>query len=339
MTSVEMQATTEPSGYRPQEFLPPRYLRNGHIQSMLASLGLRRPYVDRCSQQVVTAAQETILELPKDVRLHSLVSMNPNNNTRKMAILIHGWEGSADSMYLRSLSGFLYGHGFDVVRLHLRDHGPSHKLNVGLFHSCRLEEAVDAVAEIHRLYPDRRLFLAGFSLGGNFSLRIAANTDPARVPLERVFAVCPVLDPTQTMDHLNNGFVGYNWYFLRKWRRSLRQKESLFPEEYEFGDIDKMSLWELTEHCICRYSEFTDTASYLQGYAIVGDRLQNLRIPSRVMLAQDDPIIPAKDANRLAKPSALDLNITQFGGHCGYIERLDGPSFADKAIAEYFLSA
>ncbi len=38
-------------------------------------------------------------------------------------MLMHGWEGSADSLYLLSASQSLFEAGFEVVRLNFRDHG------------------------------------------------------------------------------------------------------------------------------------------------------------------------------------------------------------------------
>ena len=318
------------------DFRPPYWLRNGHTQSILASLGLRRSYVEDSSRELELASGEVVLCLPGDIRLHAIAAQHHQPKTKRLVVLIHGWEGSANSMYLKSAAGHLFARGFDVVRLHLRDHGPSHDLNEGLFHSCRLEEAVDAVAAIHQMFPIHQLFLGGFSLGGNFSLRIAAKANQANLPLEKVFAVCPVLDPERTMSQLDHGFFAYSWYFLRKWRRSLMEKQRLFPTAYDFGDIDHMTLGELTEHCICRYSEYNDLKTYLQGYAIVGDVLNSITAPTKILIAKDDPIIPSEDVARLARPPNLDIHVTAFGGHCGYVTSLKEPSYADREMAGFF---
>ena len=71
-------------------------------------------------------------------------------------------------------------HGFEVVRLNLRDHGATHHLNRELFHSCRLPEVVGAVRALALRFPGMPLVLAGFSLGGNFMLRVAAHREARR---------------------------------------------------------------------------------------------------------------------------------------------------------------
>jgi len=67
----------------------------------------------------------------------------------RVAILLHGWEGSAEATYVLSLGSLLLSHGFDVVRLNLRDHGATHHLNREIFHSCRLPEWSAPCARSH----------------------------------------------------------------------------------------------------------------------------------------------------------------------------------------------
>jgi pimeloyl-ACP methyl ester carboxylesterase len=103
-------------------------------------------------------------------------------------------------------------------------------LNRELFHSCRIDEVVGALAEIASRYPAKPTFVVGHSLGGNFALRAAARAPAAGIRLTKVVAVCPVLRPWSTMRALEDGFWVYRRYFLRRWRRSLLAKAACFPE-------------------------------------------------------------------------------------------------------------
>ncbi len=258
-----------------------------------------------------------------------------------MAVLIHGWEGSSDSLYLMSAAAHLYENGFDVFRLHLRDHGPIHHLNEGVFHSCRIDEAVAAVAEIQRRYSDQPLFLAGFSLGGNFSVRIAMRAPEAGMRLQCVVGVCPVLNPEHTLKLLETGWPVYRFYFLRKWQRSLRLKARFFPHLYdatEFAGIK--SLLHLTDYFVTRHSEFPDSQTYFNGYAITGKRPARAEsVTTHMILAEDDPIIPIADLADVAESAALTVTCTRHGGHCGYLDSVGGPSWADREILRRFREA
>src|SRR6201993_671793 len=161
-----------------EEFEPARWLRNRHLQSMLASTAWRRSRILRGAAALLAAQHEVLLECGAGVRLQCFVS-SPAQGSGRPVVLLHGWEGSADSLYLLSLAQLLFAQGFEVVRLNLRDHGDTHHLNRELFHSCRLPEVVGAVRALQQHYQGRPLQLVGFSLGGNFMLRVAAQAGDA----------------------------------------------------------------------------------------------------------------------------------------------------------------
>lgn len=318
-------------------FCPPRWLANPHTQSVLPSLKLRKPLLARRARHLLSVSRDHILDCGAGVRLLGHYSSQLAAGlppAKEVAILLHGWEGSAESLYVLSLGSHLFDLGCDVFRLNFRDHGPSHHLNEDIFHSCRLDEVVGAVKTIQGMFPNARITVAGFSLGGNFALRVAAAANKAGLRLERAVAVCPVLRPHSTMDILEHGSFVYRHYFMRKWKRSLRLKQSLFPQRFDFGPIlEQRSLKTMTEILVRKFSEFADMDSYLNGYAIVGEALANLQVPGHIFSAVDDPIIPAKDLQDLARTPHLHVNAVAHGGHCGFMDRLHGPSWVDRQIA------
>src|SRR3546814_15925587 len=78
------------------------------------------------------------------------------------------------------------------------------------------------------------MVVAGYSLGGNFALRLALRAPGAGLQLAPVAAVCPVLDPARTMDAMEAGLPFYLWHFERKWRSSLARNRALFPQRHDF---------------------------------------------------------------------------------------------------------
>jgi predicted alpha/beta-fold hydrolase len=59
--------------------------------------------------------------------------------------------------------------------------------------------------------------------------------------------------------------------------------------------------------------------AYLNGYSILGGALDSLAVPSRIIAARDDPIIPSDGFARLAPLPALDVTMLPWGGHCGFV--------------------
>ena len=314
------------------DFRPPLWLRSAHLQSILASVFLRRGPITRRAVPLIAAQRELLLDCGEGVRLQCFVSTPVAGNGR-VAVVLHGWEGSAESLYVLSLAQLLFARGFEVVRLNLRDHGETHHLNRELFHSCRLPEVIGAVGALQRQFPGRPLELMGFSLGGNFLLRVAARAREASLSLRRVIAISPVLEPSETLLALESAIAGYQYYFVRKWTRSLRKKQAAWPKDYDFGDVGRLGgLRGMTAALVIRHSEFRSLEEYLDGYAITGARLAGLEVPAHIITSLDDPMIPAGALARLARPKSLKVTVTRYGGHCGFIERIDGLTWAERQI-------
>ena len=315
-----------------QAFDPPRALTHAHIQSLLAGWPLRQRWLRRRAGPMLAASRDEIVDCGAGVRLLGHFSAQ-STEPRGLAILLHGWEGSAEANYVVSVGGLLHDAGFEVFRLNFRDHGDTFALNRELFHSCRIDEVVGAVAEIVSRHPAKEKFIVGHSLGGNFALRTAARAPAAGISLTKVVAVCPVLRPSSTMRALEEGFWVYRSYFLRRWRRSLLAKAACFPELYDFGDLHRFrTLTATTEFFATRYASFPDLDSYLNGYAITGDALARLTVPATIIAAADDPVIPIADLADLAVSPALSVQVFSRGGHCAFLEDYALRSWVDRAV-------
>ncbi|MCW6029510.1 alpha/beta fold hydrolase [Stenotrophomonas sp. SRS1] len=317
------------------DYQPPRWLRNPHLQSMLSSSRMRmqRGLVLLAATGALT--NELILDGGEGVRLQGWHSYIQGRQPIGMALLLHGWEGSAESSYMRMTAARLLEEGYDVVRLNFRDHGNTHHLNPGIFHSNRIDEVVQAAGDIARRWPELPLVAAGYSLGGNFVLRLALRAPSAGVPLRRVASVCPVLDPAITMESIENGPAMYDWYFRRKWAGSLRRKRDLFPELSDWDDrVLKLDIRALTAWLVEHHTDFGSLQAYFDGYSIAGDRLAGLQVPADILMAQDDPVIPFTTFNGWRLPAHAHLEIAPWGGHCGFLENWRGDGFSERWVAQ-----
>jgi len=331
-SSRDPRALTGGAAFLNDDFRPPWWLRNRHLQSMLASTGARRGPIARRAAPLIAVQRELLLDCGDGVRLQCFHS-SPGRRRGSAVVLLHGWEGSAESLYVLSLGQQLFERGFDVLRLNLRDHGDTHHLNRELFHSCLLPEVVGAMRALQATLAGQPLRLVGFSLGGNFMLRVGAQATEAHLDIAQIIAVSPVLDPEDTLRALESGFAGYPLYFVRKWWRSLLKKEAAWPAHYDFAELRGVrDLRRLTAELIRRFTHFRSLEEYLEGYSITGDRLAGLHAPTTVITSLDDPIIPADGLARLARPAPLRLVVTRFGGHCGFLDRLTGPTWVERRI-------
>ena len=322
------------------DFRPPRWLRNPHLQSVLGSSALRRRRALRALAGSGAVTLEHIVDGGDGVRLQGFHSQVPGREAQGLVLLLHGWEGSADSNYMRLTAAQLLARGFDVFRLNFRDHGDTHHLNEDLFHSNRLDEVVSAALDVARRIPARPLLAAGYSLGGNFALRLALRAADAGLPLAAVAAVCPLVDPARTMDSMERALPVYMRYFEHKWRRSLRRKRALFPQAHDSDDATlRLRMRDLTRWLVERHTEFDTLDAYFDGYSIAGDRLSGLRVPAHILMAADDPVIPLDDFARLRLPAEATLEIAPHGGHCGFLQDVALRGFAERWVADRLVHA
>lgn len=333
---------TGEGAYRPQGLL-----RNAHVQSTLSSSPLRGRQVRRRAAALLRDSQPWLLDGGEGVRLQGFFNALVRSPQRHRAgrhsarrplglvVLLHGWEGSAASNYILGTATVLMQRGFEVLRLNFRDHGDSHHLNESLFHSCRLDEVVNAVADALDRIDTRPVFLCGFSLGGNFALRVTLRGQERGLDIRGTMAVSPVISPHQVLTALEQGIPLYGRYFERKWSRSLRRKEAHFPHRYELRDwFSLRGLRAQTGFLVDQFTEFPALDDYLHGYALTGDALAALTTPSTIITAADDPVVPVEDYRRLPQNPHLELLITEHGGHCGYLENWRMESWIERYIGE-----
>jgi predicted alpha/beta-fold hydrolase len=317
-------------------YQPPRWLRSPHLQSMLASSSLRRRLRGRGARRLERDAEWVTLDCGEGVRLtgcHTAQDVAPQ--ARGLAVLFHGWEGSVRSTYVLRTGARLLEAGWDVFRLNFRDHGGSHALNPGIFHSCRIEEVVGALRAIAQRWPQRPLTLTGFSLGGNFAVRVALAAPAAGVELAHAIAVCPVINPHAGLFQLEHAPRMYHDYFMWKWTRSLQAKQRLFPDTELFTREELHgTLRSLTEALVLRHTDFGSLDNYLDGYSLADGRLAKLTVPTSILATADDPVCPASDLDGLAVPDCVDITLTERGGHCGLIRNWRLDSYAEDFVLQ-----
>ena len=318
------------------QFEPTWPLRHAQVQSALASLKLRN--WPKRGHRMARAARQHVLDCGDGIRLMGLHSPQPPGAVPKgLAILIHGWEGSHDSVYLFSTACTLYDAGYNVFRLNLRDHGGTHSLNEELFHSARIQEVLGAISAIARIDPTRPQFVVGFSLGGNFALRVGLRGAAAGVKPDLSVGICPAIQPGATLKALDEGPRLFHTYFIGKWRRTLKAKADAWPGRYDFTDVWPLtSFVEITSRFVERYTEYGTLEKYLAAYTLPPELLQTSPSPLAIITAQDDPVVPYSDFHGLADREGLRFLAPKYGGHCGFVENFRLRSWAEHRLLELF---
>ena len=314
-------------------FEPPFFLKNAHLQTILASSKLRTLGANTMQD----VARKEIIETEEGIKLLGYHSVQHDGQAKGLVILLHGWEGSTDSTYLLRCGRSLYTSGYDIFRLNFRDHGDSHHLNKGIFYAVLLEEVCQAVIQAAGFSSGRPVFLIGFSLGGNFVLRILKKC--VNVPIKNLchaVSISPVLNPQKATAKIDR-ITYIRKYFLAKWRRSLIKKQALFPDLYDFADIMGLkTIQAVTDALLDKYSDFPTAQAYFDAYSVMGPAIAEVHTPTTIVTAEDDPIIPIKDFYDLKLNKHIRLVIHPHGGHNGFIAGFKLQSWYENMIIRLF---
>src|SRR5262249_37907476 len=104
-------------------------------------------------------------------------------------LVVHGLTGSSNSPYVLRLAALALEAEFDVIRLNVRNCGGTEHLCSTLYHSGLTSDLQAVVEELE----NRAIYLVGFSMGGNITLKLAGEWGWA-FP-SHVRAVCAVSAP------------------------------------------------------------------------------------------------------------------------------------------------
>lgn len=321
-------------------FQPARGLRNRHLQSFLGS-GFRRSRLARREFARCDAVHEDVtLVAGVDARLQGVFSRPRLQRSDTMVLLLHGWEGSIESNYMRLSAALLLDAGFPVLRLNFRDHGGTHHLNEEMFHSGRIEDVLNAAKDALDRWNSERLVVAGFSLGGNFALRTALHAQAAGLPLVQALAVCPPIDPARTMDAMEAGWWPYIHHFEHEWRRSLRRKRELFPQRHGFANaVLRLPMRALTAWMVEAHTDYGSIDAYFSAYHVDVAALGTCGVPVDVLMAADDPVVPLVEFDALAQQQNARLELATHGGHCGFIEDWAMHGYGERWIVERIIAS
>lgn len=306
------------------DFTPARLIRHAQVQSILATKSPRHRVWLRRGSTMEALAQPHLLDAGDNVRLTGQHSRQPACvDPKGLVVLIHGWEGSHESAYLYSMACAVHAAGYNVFRLNLRDHGGSHHLNRELFHSARIREVIGAIRTVQTLDPAQPLFVIGFSLGGNFALRVGIYGPPAGVRPQLSVGICPAINPAATARAIDDGPLIFRWYFMDKWRKTIAAKQRAFPDLKLDHLAQPGRLYDITARFVAEHTEYTALDAYFQAYTLTRELLENAPSPLAIITAQDDPVVPFADFTDLREAGSLRHLLTpRYGGHCGFIENL-----------------
>jgi predicted alpha/beta-fold hydrolase len=336
MSGIELPRTPEDASatlkgasvvFEPRPFVPRRFLRNGHVQTIAGNFLPRPSHLPPPIDELVEVSPASGTQIPTQVLCRCHWQPAEVRAQRPTAIVVHGLEGSADSQYVVGNANKLWRAGANIIRMNMRNCGGRDyamaRLSPTLYHSG-LSGDVGAVMR-HFLNRERleSIALIGYSMGGNLVLKLAGELG-ANAPreLHSVVGVSPAIDlgASAAALHRPENRI-YERRFLRALIKRFRRKVRMFPRVYDPNRATGISsLRDFDDRITALYSGFASAEDYY--YRAAAARVvDRIAVPTLILQSLDDPFVtitPETVARIEANPN-ITLLRTEHGGHCAFL--------------------
>ena len=346
LDSAPAQSSAAPAWHT--EFLPPRWLRNPHLQTLAGNF-LRRAWSLTPAEELLVEVEDPQAETAgyAPTRLLSLCHWQAQPRECLTVVLLHGLEGSAGSRYVLGNSSRAWAAGCNVVRMNMRSCGGSDALAPTIYHSGRSEDVAAVIEALVSRQRLTRIALVGYSMGANLVLKYAGERCPVQV--RAVVGISPLMDlaaSSRALHEPQNRL--YEWRFLRAMKRRLRNKAALFPALYGMLEQEGVSarirtMRDFDQEIVARYGGFTGAEDYYRRVAS-SRYAATLAVPTLILHALDDPfirILPSTSHALRSNPNVTYVE-SQHGGHCAFLAGSSAgkrdPHWAEHMLLGYLLA-
>lgn len=242
-----------------------------------------------------------------------------SNAAGPIVLILHGLEGSANSHYARRILHALPRHGLRGVLMHFRGRSGEPNRLPRAYHSGEtgdLQTIVDLLQQRHRALQS----IVAYSLGGNVLLKWLGERGNA-VPIKSAVAVSVPFVLSDLADHMNTGLARlYQRHLVKSLHRTFTAKAAVVDLHMSLKEISRLqSFWEFDNKVTAPIHGFADARDY---YTRCSSRqfLKDIRIPTLVLQARDDPFMTSRVIPREHELSdAVRLELSERGGHVGFI--------------------
>lgn len=341
------------NSFEPSKFLPAKGFfgleANRHYQSIVGSGALNKfgigPPIRRNFETVVERFDTPDgdwfeVEFSKD-HFGSEEALLQHKET-PVVVIFHGLESGAKGELVSKMANAYLEQGFSVVLMNFRSCSGQPNDKPGAYHVGFTMDGHQITEMLKQRYPHRKIYISGFSLGGNVSLKLLGELG-ATARDRNIYGCVTMCVPFnavgsgQSIDSGINKYL-YSAYFVQRLKAKAERQFERFEGNVPF-DIGKIrqcsTVGDFDDAYIAPLYGFKDKYDYYRTQGALR-WLKKIRVPSICINAKDDPFIPADtlpDPEEDVEGAPVRLLYTDHGGHCGYLSQGDGQTNDDMWIA------
>lgn len=287
---------------------PPYYLFNRHLETIIPAF-----------RKVIFSYERERLELPDgdfvDLDWHV-------KKGKKLLILTHGLEGSAERPYVKGMAKLFSENGWNILAWNCRSCSGEMNRNFRLYSHGEIQDFKEVVEHALHAQSFEEVMLVGFSMGGNITMKyLGVHGKEIPGSISKAVAFSSPCDLKSTIPLLNNweNYL-YKRRFLNSLKAKIMEKARQFPEKISLNHFDHIKQWEdFDRHYSTPINGFEHPDEFYH-YASAINFMPGISIPTLLVNAQNDPLLtPTCSPKALCERHAcIFLETPKKGGHVGF---------------------
>ena len=291
------------------DYKAPLLFRNGHIHTIYPTLFRKLEGVHYRRERITTPDNDFL-----DVDW-SVVGSD------RLVIISHGLEGHTHRAYVKGMAKAVNEEGIDALAWNFRGCGGEANRQFRLYHNGATDDLHTVIEHAAANYA--KIYLVGFSMGGNISLLYLGRKDfavPDAVEGCVTFSVpCDLTDASVALERRENSI--YMKRFLRLLHEKVRMKMELYPERIDDRNYDQLKTFkDFDDRYTAPIHGFDSAEDYWQKCSC-RPWLGKIKVPTLIVNSIDDPFLQGGcyPQEECSSNSNLTLEITRYGGHVGFV--------------------
>jgi uncharacterized protein len=312
------------------KYKPPFFLfNNAHFETIFPSL-FRKVELQPYSRERIATPDQDFLDLDW-----------LKQGSTKLMVISHGLEGNTQRAYIKGMAKAGFQEGYDILTWNYR--GCSEEMNKALrfYHSGATDDLGTVVDYAQSLNQYTEIYLVGFSLGGNLTLKYLGEARKRPRELKRATAFSVPIDLHTSCLKISESS---NWIYSQRFLRSLRKKvlnKSKVMKGIRVDALKKVrTLKEFDDQFTGPIHGFKDALDYYQKSSSIGF-IKNIEIPTLIVNAVNDPFL-SKECNPHAIVQGhpfVSFENPDHGGHVGFAQfGKNGLYWSEQRTLDFFKS-
>ena len=306
----------------------PKWLLNGHLETIYPALFRKVSLFPSHSEKIQTP-DEDFLELDWY-----------RQSSSKLVIVSHGLEGNNKRPYVLGMVRAILNAGMDALAWNYRGCGENLNSQPIFYHSGATYDLETVVNHAATQYPE--IYLVGFSLGGNLTLKFLGEKGSSLPMLKKGVAISVPLHLGDSCDQISRGENKlYAKRFLKTLIQKVERKSRIFPEIIPPKPLTEIkTLRDFDNWITGPLHGFQDAEDYYQSNSSL-HFLDKIEIPTLILNAKNDPFLSPTcfPETQAKKHQKIILETPEHGGHVGFFAHHPKKTYYSEFRAVEFIQS